>query len=162
MTVTLRNVADVNEVEHLKTFDPFQLAPPVWLGYTAALLPPVVVVNYAEQRRIQTLLDKEKIQAMAIRIIKETEAPIQMFKRGIVSSKQDYLDVMNALPKMAQGQALVVDMTPKDWEGVKKPETTFGSSLRRSFEAKGLSVTAYQSGPMQVTVKKTAGTKAKK
>ena len=98
---------------------------------------------------------------MAIRVVAELAAPQRMFKRGVVSSKQDYMDVMNALSQMKQGQALVLDMDAKAWEGIKKPETTLCGSLRRSFEQKGLAITAYQSGPFQVTIRK-ADSKKKK
>jgi len=91
---------------------------------------------------------------MPIKTVAIAEAPLRMFKRGVISSKQDYLDVMNALQKANAGQAIIVTMESDAWKGVEKPETAFANSLRRSFEAKGLQLTAYQSGKMEVTVRK--------
>jgi hypothetical protein len=89
---------------------------------------------------------------MPIKIVAESAAPQRMFKLGTYSSKQDYVDVMNALRTMKVGDAIVVDLNPKEWEGVDKYAMKFAATMRRHFEAKGLSITAYQSGPSQVTV----------
>lgn len=91
---------------------------------------------------------------MAIRTVAVAEAPQRMFKRGTVSNKQDYSDVLAALPKVGKDQAMIIDMDAKAWEGVKKAETTFASNLRRLFEARTLPLTAYQSGTMQITIRK--------
>jgi hypothetical protein len=150
--ITVTSDIDVVERDRIAIVDPFQLASPCWRVRVIPQLPLEVVVNYADQKRIQTIIDKEKI--MGIRIVAEAQAPQRMFSRGVVANKQDYADVLNALPNMKAGQSIIVDMDPKAWEGIKKPETTFGFALRRMFESKGLGITAYQSAKMQVTIRK--------
>jgi hypothetical protein len=49
---------------------------------------------------------------------------------------------------------MVVGMTEADWKDIEKPETKFGYTLRRYFEQKGLDITAYQSGKLEVTIRK--------
>lgn len=140
--------ADVLERDRLSLSDPFQAAAPCWRNRVSPFLPPET------QTTVVRLTPAQEIYRMAIRTVIEAQAPARMFHRGVVSNKQDYMDVLNALPAVKVGQAIVVDMDAKAWEGVKKPETTFGYALRRLFESKGLSLTAYQSGPMQVTIRK--------
>lgn len=91
---------------------------------------------------------------MAIKTVAVAQAPDRFFKRGIITVKQDYVDVMRALTQMKQGEALIVTMTQADWVGVEKPETKFGYTLRRYFESKAVDITAYQSGPFEVTIRK--------
>ena len=132
--------------------DPFIHAIPCWRVRVWHLLPPVTF-NTND-------VSKEKITRMPIRTIAEAQAPARMFVRGgKVASKQDYLDVIAALNKNEKGVALIVDMDPKAWveaDGtpIKKPETVLAVALRRRFEDNGLMVTAYQSGPMQLTVRR--------
>lgn len=130
-------------------YDPFVCAAPCWRVRVWPSLPVTPVVTTSRQQ----LLDKEK-KLMAIRTVPEAQAPVRIFKMGIVANKQDYQDVMAALMKNEKGVALIVDMDPAAWAGVDKPETKFASTLRRRFEDKGLAITAYQSGKMQITVRK--------
>lgn len=148
---------DVVLRDRLDYIDEFRYAAPCWMVRVWNQLPPETtstVVRLTPQQEIKKLITKEIEKLMAIRTVAESQAPARLFKRGTVSSKQDYADVMNALRGMKEGQALIVDMDAKAWEGVKKPETTFAANLRRNFESKGLMVTAYQSGVMQITVRK--------
>lgn len=120
-------------------------------------LPPETYVDYAAEKRYQTRKDKETI--MAIRTVEATQAPARLFKRGGISSKQDYIDLLAALNNAKPNQAFIVDMDPKDWVDDKgapmsKPEVTFANSLRRRFEAGGLAITAYMSGKNQITVRR--------
>jgi hypothetical protein len=146
--ITVCHDADVVERDRIQTFDPFQNSEPSWRTRVYYQLPPET------QTTVVRLTPSQEYKKMAIRVIAEASAPVRMFKRGAVSSKQDYVDVMNALRDMKAGQAIIVDMDLKAWEVVKKPETTFANNLRRYFDAKGLQITAYQSGPGQITVRK--------
>lgn len=91
---------------------------------------------------------------MAIRTVEASAAPARLFKRGGISSKQDYIDLLTALNNAKPNQAFIVDMDPKSWEGINKPEVTFANSLRRRFEQGAIAVTAYMSGQYQVTVRR--------
>ncbi len=136
--------------ENISLQDPFQLATTP-LREVAPLLPP---------QTINTLTEEYK--HMPVKIVAENVAPSRMFKKGTVSTKQDYSDVMIALRDLKAGQALVVTMDPKAWEGVKKPETTFAATLRRGFEIKNLQITAYQSAKMEITIRKASPLDPKK
>lgn len=131
-------------------YDPFQLAT-TRLRDVFNMLPPITINTQTEEYK-----------NMAVKVIAESQAPLRLFKRGTVSSKQDYNDVIQALPKMTAGQALVVTMDAKAWEGVKKPETTFASNLRRLFESKNQPITAYQSATLEITIRKASPLDPKK
>lgn len=138
------NADDLRMMEWLKIQDPFQLAPPVYQHYTFHALPPEVVKIEVKEKNI-----------MPIRIVEEKDAPARASKRGVVSSTSDWNDVMVALRSPAKpNSAMVVAMTESEWKEVKKPEITFGYALRRYFESKGLPLTAYQSGKLEVTIRK--------
>lgn len=96
---------------------------------------------------------------MAIRTIEEAKAPARLHVRGGISSKSDYVELLQALNNAQKGQAFVVDMDPKGWvnaqgQPMAKAEVVFANSLRRRFEASALPITAYQSGNMQITVRR--------
>jgi hypothetical protein len=131
-------------IERWDEIDPFQHATPCWMVNVYSMLPPETI----------TTIDKEELNRMAIKIVQETQAPDRMYKKGVVSTKKDYAEVLSALREMKTGQALVVTMDAKEWEGVKKPETTFAANLRRYFENKGLQITAYQSNALEITIRK--------
>jgi hypothetical protein len=102
---------------------------------------------------------------MAIKVVAVTEAPSRL--HGKVSHNQDFADVMAAIKNDAtnptkKATALVVTMSDPSWTSKNekgepkydKPEVTFAGVLRRHFTAAGLTLTAYQSGKMEVTIKK--------
>ena len=152
--ITVRHAVDVAEVKRLQLTDPFQLAPPAWQHCTTFLLPPETVkINVGE------------IQRMAIKAVPVDQAPSRL--HGKVSHNQDFADVMAAIKNDAtnpvkKATALVVSMSDPSWMAknekgepkYEKPEVTFAGVLRRHFTAAKLSLTAYQSGKMEVTVKK--------
>lgn len=146
MTIRLLDDGDVALRDKVELYDPFIHSEPCWRTRIFHLLPPVF---------IDTSYIKERINRMPIRVVAESEAPVRVIKMGTISSKQDYIDVQNALRTPgATGKAIIVDMDAKAWEGVKKPETAFANNLRRLFDSKGVPLTAYRSGPMQITVRK--------
>src|SRR5271157_1374586 len=160
--ITVTSSADVDDRDRLALSDPFQLAPPVWQHYTMFLLPP---------ERVQITI-KER-NTMGIKVVAVTEAPSPL--HGKVSNNQDYLDVMAAIKNPAtdptkKATALVVSMLDPSWSTkddkgeakFKKPEVVFAGLLRRHFTADGLSLTAYASGKMEVTIKKGEPTKKRK
>lgn len=147
--ITILHDADATERDRILSSDPFQHAEPSWRTRISHLLPPetqTTVVRLSPTEEIKKL--------MAIKIVQESQAPARLFKIGTISSKQDYADVINAMRTMKAGEAVIVDMDAKAWEGVKKPETAFANNLRRMFDIKGLPLTAYRSGAYQITVRK--------
>jgi hypothetical protein len=99
---------------------------------------------------------------MAIRVVPVTEAPTRL-RGSKMAANQDYNDVLTAIrdPKLKQDSAIVVDMTDKAWTEIKdnkpvyeKPEVSFAYSLRRFFEDNFPALTAFQSGKMQVTIRR--------
>jgi hypothetical protein len=156
MTLTVRTVNDARQLATVAQADPFQLAEPSWLVRVCQQLPPERPPRIPASEILRR--DKEKI-AMAIKIVEAKSAPARLFVRGGISSKSDYVDVLTALSDMKKDQALVVDMDPKAWvdatgKPLEKPEIVFANSLRRRFELGGLTITAYMSGKMQVTVRR--------
>ena len=160
--ITVTSSADVADRDRLALSDPFQLAPPVWKHYTMFLLPPEMVQITIEERN-----------RMGIKVVAVTEAPNPL--HGKVSSNQDYLDVMAAIKNPAtdptkKATALVVTMSDPSWSAkndkgaakFEKPEVVFAGLLRRHFTSDGLSLTAYASGKMEVTIKKGEPTKKRK
>jgi hypothetical protein len=145
MTIRHASESDVTMSERIWDNDPFQHGEPCWRRRIFHLLPPVFI----DTKNVP----KERIN-MGIKIIPETQAPVRIFKGGVVSSKQDYVDAQNAIRDAKAGQAIIVDMDAKAWEGVDKAETAFANSLRRQFESKGIGMTAYKSGNMQITIRK--------
>jgi hypothetical protein len=135
--------------------DPFILAAPCWRRRVILELPPE-----PPPRPTREQLEKaERERIMAIRTVEASAAPQRLFIRGGISSKQDYVDLLQALNSADKSKAFVVDMDPKAWvkqdgSAMDKPEVTFANSLRRRFDASGLPVTAYMSGTMQVTVRR--------
>src|ERR1700722_10593851 len=91
---------------------------------------------------------------MAIKLIAETEAPLRVNKKGSVTASTEYSEVMEALRSIKPGQAIIVKLESKELQAAKKPEIAFSYALRRYFEAQSANYTAYQSGKMEVTVKK--------
>jgi hypothetical protein len=147
MTITLRTVnafRSGNLINRWHEVDPFINATPCWQLHIYSMLPPETIKT----------TDREDYNKMAIKVLPEAQAPDRMYKKGIISSKKDYNEVQLALRDMKVGQALIVSMDQNDWQGVKKPETTFSASLRRYFESKGLQCTAYQSAKWEVTIRK--------
>jgi hypothetical protein len=148
VTVKVTSYGDSQLRDKLDYIDEFRFAEPCWRTRVWNQLPPETITTVVK------ITPSEEVRRMAIKVIQEAQAPARLFHRGAVSSKQEYADVQNALRDMKPGQALIVDMDAKAWEGVKKAETTFSANLRRGFEVKGLLITAYQSGPMQITIRK--------
>lgn len=97
---------------------------------------------------------------MAIRTVEASKAPARLHVRGGISSKSDYVEVLSALNNLKADQAIVVTMDPKAWvkeDGttpMDKAEVIFANSLRRRFEAAALTITAYQSGKGEITVRR--------
>lgn len=172
MAVTVTNADDARLRDMLLQHDPFQKSIPCWRQYVWALLPPETIdttrctcrrrYNGSMSQHEQSCNRRQyesKVTVMAIRTVEATAAPARLFKRGGISSKQDYIDLLTALNNVKPTQALIVDMDPKAWlndDGtpMKKPEVTFANSLRRRFEASGVAVTAYMSGTNQITVRR--------
>jgi hypothetical protein len=147
---------DLKVYGFIQANDPFYLGTlPCWMSRVWPLLPPEVVK-----------ISVEELNRMPIKVVEEKEAPARAHKRGVVSGTKDYNEVMQALRLPAKpGSAMVVTMTESEWATVKKPEVSFAYSLRRYFESKGLALTAYQSGKLEVTIRKATaldGHKAKK
>jgi hypothetical protein len=139
----------------LPLYDPFQLAMPCWQQRVYHQLPPET------QTTVVRLTPQEEIKIMAIRTVAATAAPARIHVRGGISSKSDYVDVLNALnaPTFKADQALIVDMDAKSWvkqdnSPIPKAELVFAGSLTRRFTASGVPVIAYMSGNMQVTVRR--------
>lgn len=149
MTIRVLDVRDNRTASYLKGRDPFLLADPSWKVRVWSQLPPEVV-NTSDVKRINN---------MPIRTVAENAAPSRIHVRGGISSKQDYMDVLAELNKNQKGVAIIVDMDKAAWvnengEPMKNPEVVFAGSLRRRFELGGLSLTAYQSGSLQITVRR--------
>lgn len=104
--------------------------------------------------------EEEFKKLMAVQTVPAASAPARLFVRGGISSKSDYIDLLNAVNQSKDPNvAFVVDMDPKAWvkpDGsvLDKPEVVFANSLRRRFEASALPITAYMSGNMQITVRR--------
>jgi len=108
---------------------------------------------------------EESKRYMALRAVDLKDAP-QKLKSSFATTNQDVADVMNALSNpntdpTKKTVAFIVDMADPGWTATKdgaakypKPENAFTYSLRRRFEALGLPLTAYQSGKMQITVRR--------
>jgi hypothetical protein len=141
---------DVVLAERIKLFDPFQLAT-TRLWEVRNLLPPERIICTLTREQLEKI-DKEKI--MAIKLIAETEAPLRVNKKGSVTASTEYSEVMEALRTIKPGQAIVVKLESKELQSAKKPEIAFSYALRRFFEARSVNYTAYQSGKMEVTIKK--------
>src|SRR5271156_4824595 len=160
--ITVTSVADVVDRDRLALSDPFQLAPPVWKHYTMFLLPLETVKITIEERN-----------RMGVKVVAVTEAPNPM--HGKISHNQDFAEIMAAIKNPAtdptkKATALVVSMSDPSWSAkndkgavkYEKPEVVFAGVLRRHFTADGISLTAYASGKMEVTVKKGEPTKKRK
>lgn len=148
------NLDDLNLADMVRSYDPFQLSA-LRLHQVWAMLPPETLNTIPLVEPNRTL----ERTLMAIRTVEATAAPQRLFKRGGISSKQDYIDLLAALNNAKPNQALIVDMDPKAWvdehgQPLKKPEVIFANSLRRRFEMSGLAITAYMSGNLQVTVRR--------
>lgn len=97
---------------------------------------------------------------MPIKVVPVQEAPNRM--HGKVSHNQDYMDVMTALKTAKTGEAIVVSMADPSWftknekqeRKYPKPEVAFAYMLRRHFATSSLPLTAYQSGKMEVTIRR--------
>lgn len=147
--LTVRTVADQRVCEWLLRYDPFQLAPPCFVY--RPVLPP-------EYRRISI----EEVNSMPIRVVPVTEAPSRL-KGSKMLSNADYNDVLTALkdPQLKKDSAIVVNMVAPQWTErrdnkpvYEKPEVAFAYTLRRYFESQSLPLIAYQSGKMEVTVRR--------
>lgn len=135
--------------------DPFTYAPPCW----------TVRILYQLPDEFVSISITERKQHMALRTVKIEEAP-QRLKSSFATTNTDMADVMAALGNpntdpMKMKVALVVDMSDAGWTAQKdgkprfpKPEVALAYALRRRFEALGVALTAYQSGKMQVTVRR--------
>lgn len=168
MAVTLVNTQTAKQAEldvamcsKLYAVDPFlQFSCPCWMTRVSFMIAEWEgsIINMRPTRQQLEKRDKDKI--MAIRTVAAAQAPARLFIRGGISSKQDYIDILQALGSLKADQAAIVDMDAKAWvksDGsgpMDKPEVTFANSLRRRFEQGGLNITAYQSGTMQVTVRR--------
>jgi hypothetical protein len=107
------------------------------------------------------MLQREK-DIMTIRMIAEAEAPKRLHVRAGSSLSAEYYEAVETLNKLPAGKAFVVTLTseqftkrPADVEEKKwKPEVMFAYSLRRFCMTQGVAVTAYQSGKLEVTVRR--------
>jgi hypothetical protein len=142
--------------------DPFVMSEPCWLLRVLPKLDtflahrdPLPTVSHEELRRKDI---------MAIKMITEQEAPRRLHIRAGASLSQEYFDVVNAIKTLPQGKALVVTLESepftkpvgKNDKGKDKPghEIVFSYSLRRHFKQLGLAAVAYQSGKLEVTVRR--------
>lgn len=151
--ITVRHDADRRLSEWLALHDPFQRAAPCHTVRVYHQLPPET------QTTVIRLTPQEEIKLMAIRTVEATKAPARLFVRGGISSKSDYLDVLNALNTLKPTDAIIVDMDAKAWvkadgSAIAKPEVVFANSLRRRFDASAIPITAYISGNLQITVRR--------
>lgn len=152
MAIHTINESDRVLREKLLSNDPFIHSAPCWKIRVWHLLPPETINTRPTRFQLEK---KDKELIMSIRTIESSQAPQRLRTRGGgISSKQDYSDLLAALNTVQKNQALIVDMTPGTWEGIKKPESTFALNLRLRFQRSGLPITAYMSGPMQVTVRR--------
>lgn len=154
MTVSIHDDRDVRMAWFIAHTDPFQLAPPFWLRSPLASLPPETI----------NTLSKE-FNHMAIRLIKEQEVPARLNNRGTLNQTNEYREVMEAFRTLPAGQAIVVSLDDpafktmtKTIEGKVKNNAAnaFASAMRRYFAAKQVNATAYQSGAMEVTIRRQA------
>ena len=156
MAVRLISDGDMQLATMIAAADPHANGVPCW---SSLFRLPAEAYDYTALRAYHTRRDKEIITNMAIRVVEEKAAPARMFARGTVSTKADYADAMTAINSAAKGQAIIVDMDVKAWVDdkgapIERAETLFASNLRRYFEGKGLPLTAYQSGKMQITIRR--------
>jgi hypothetical protein len=161
---------DLKVFAFIQANDPFQWSIPSWKYAVWPLLPPEVwPLLPPEIRRISI----EECDRMAVKVVAVTEAPNPM--HGKVSHNQDFIDVMAAIKNPAtdptkKATAIVVSMSDPSWATkddkgkakYQKPEVVFAGLLRRHFTADGLSLTAYASGKMEVTIRKGEPTKKRK
>jgi hypothetical protein len=148
MITTVHTAAALRDMEAMRAVDPFQLAVPCYMRRVYHQLPPETLTT------VVRLTPEQELHLMAIRTVEATAAPARLFKRGGISSKQDYIELLAALNGAKPTQAFIVDMDKAAWDGVKKPEVTFANNLRRRFEATGVPITAYMSAPYQITVRR--------
>lgn len=164
MTVSTTATEGVRtHAEKLNRMDPFVLGPPCWMVRVYPQLPaepptriPASEITRRDQERVREL---ERTR-MAIRTVTIDQAPARLHVRGGISSKQDYIEILQAINNAKDPkQAFIVDMDPAIWvdehgKPMEKPEVVFANSLRRRFEASALPITAYQSGKLQITVRR--------
>ena len=151
MSIAVLKDEDARLSHGVRDFDPFQQpTQPCWQRRVWPQLPPETI------NTIVTISTKEVLHRMALRIIKESEAPAQASKRGTIGRTQEYSDVMKALRSIKPGEALIVTLESKEFTDgtIKKPELTFAYAFRRYFADEKVPYTAYQSGKMEVTVRK--------
>jgi hypothetical protein len=98
--------------------------------------------------------EKWRNKVMSIKTVPEQQAPSKLHKGGVVTCSSDYTDVIVALRESKPGVAFIVTLTDENLLKEEKPEVKFAYALRRYFESKGLLITAYKSGPREVTVRK--------
>lgn len=150
--ITVLHETDAKERDRLRASDPFQLAAPCWSVRVLPSLPP-------EHRHISI---EELNTYMPIRVVPAAEAPSRL-RGSKMSTNSDYNDVLTALkdPSLKKDTALVVNMASPSWTERKdgkpvyeKPEVSFAYTLRRYFEGQKLPLIAYQSGKMEVTIRR--------
>jgi hypothetical protein len=149
MITTVHTPDALRDIETLRAVDPFQLAVPCYIRRVYHQLPPETQTTVV---RLTPFEELKKL--MAIRTVEATAAPARLFKRGGISSKADYIELLAALNTAKPTQAFIVDMDRAAWEGVNKPEVAFANNLRRRFEVMGVPITAYMSAPFQITVRR--------
>src|SRR4029077_8327557 len=146
--LTTLHAADARMREQIAVRDPFQLAPPLWRVRPFPFLPPLT---------INTIENIPKgVIFMPLKVVTPEQAPARLHARGTVSTKPEYSEVITWLrdPATAKNPTAIVTLNDAGWASVKKPETSFAYSLRRLFESKGIALTAYQSGKMEVTIRR--------
>ena len=141
--ITLIYDVDLRTRERLSVVDPFQLATPCW-RVRQFLLPPEATPISIEEIK----------QHMPIKVVEEKLAPSRLSKGGTVTMSSDFNDVMLAMRDAKQGQAIIVTLADPNLLKEEKPENKFAYALRRMFASKGLPHIAYQSGKLEVTIRK--------
>jgi hypothetical protein len=99
---------------------------------------------------------KDKDRIMAIKLVKEQEAPKRLHVRSGVAMSQEYYDVVAAIRTLPLGQAVVVTLESEQFTkaDAKKPEVGFAYTLRRYFHNENMAAVAYQTGKLEVTVRR--------
>ena len=140
----------IDDAPALDANDPFVHAAPCWQVRVYWTLPPEVMKL--------TVTELEEHTTMPLRIVTETDAPVRLKGGNGPASSSDYHEVLTAMKTLPPGKALVVTLGDQRFtkNDAKQPEVKFASALRRYFQDNGLSATAYQSGKLEVTVRRAA------